>query len=182
MNESYLPAISTFDVNALETPAVGVVGCFGHEIVGVEPDDQVKIRVAPSGASLRGRYWREGHRLKATVHVQAGGGAPKTITAEVDLRPIARALKRWHARKRGVHISGWPGNFFKAVKKIGKSKLLGKVTNAVRDVVRSKLTAAAVSGAAVVFPPVGVPAAAAYATANAAISAIEQCRSGCSPR
>src|SRR5688572_11194678 len=122
MAELYFPAISSFEAMPEEVPALG---CFGSEIIG--QDDTVQLHVAPSGVSVKGRYWREGHFLKALVHVQAAGVAPKTITAQIDLRPIARALKRWHDRQHartGARIGGWPDSFVKAVKNIGKSKLV----------------------------------------------------------
>jgi len=171
MTESYFPAISTFETRAAETHAIG-----GSWIgaTAVEPDDTVRLRIAPSGVSVRGRFWREGPYLKAMVHVQTAGASPKTVTAEVDLRPIIRVLHQWYRRKHGVHIGGFPGSFFKAVKKIGKSKLLSEVGNAVKSVAKSKLAGAAISAAAVVFPPVGLPAAAAYATANAALAALDK--------
>jgi hypothetical protein len=170
MTELYFPAISTFEAMPEELPAVG---SFGHEIIGV--DDTFKLHVAPSGVSVKGRYWREGHWLKATVHVQAAGGAPKTVMAQVDLRPIAAALKKWHRRQRGrgARVGGWPGSFIKAVKKVAKSKLVSQVAKTVKSVVQSKITGAAVGAAAVVFPPVGIPAAAAYATANTALAALD---------
>jgi len=171
MAESYFPAISTFETRAAETQ--GVPGTWLGAIPQ-EPDDTVRLRIAPSGVSIRGRFWREGPYLKAMVHVQTAGAAPKTVTAEVDLRPIARALHDWCRRKQGVHIGSFPGSFFKAVKKVGKTKLLGDVANAVKSVVKSKITAAAVSATAVVFPPVGVPAAAAYATANTALGVLDK--------
>jgi hypothetical protein len=171
MTESYFPAISAFETRAAETHAIG------GSWLGVatpEPEDTVRLRIAPSGVSVRGRFWREGPYLKAMVHVQTAGAAPKTVTAEVDLRPIVRALHAWYRRKHGVHIGGFPGSFFNAVKKIGKSKLLGDVANAVKSVVKSKITGAAISAAAVVFPPVGIPAAAAYATANTALTVLDK--------
>ncbi|HVY26100.1 MAG TPA: hypothetical protein VHB79_06090 [Polyangiaceae bacterium] len=171
MADLYFPAISTFEAMPDELPAVG---CFGHEIVG--RDDDFQLRVAPSGVSVKGRYWREGNFFKAVVHVQAAGMAPKTISAQIDLRPIAAALKQWHRQQHGAEarISGWPGSFFKAVKNIAKSKLVKQVAKGVRSVVRSKITGGIIGAAAVVFPAVGVPAAAAYATANAALSAIDK--------
>lgn len=170
MVDLYFPAISTFEAMPEELPAVG---CFGHEIIG--QDDSFQLRVAPSGVSVKGRYWREGHFLKALVHVQAAGAAPQTVTAQVDLRPIAATLKKWHRRQhaQGVRVGGWPGSFVNAVKKVAKSKLVSQVASTVKSVVQSKITGAVVGAAAVVFPPVGVPAAAAYATANQAISAID---------
>jgi hypothetical protein len=168
MTESYFPAISAFETRAAEVDAIGI---------GAAPStmsDSVRLHVAPAGVSVRGRYWREGPYFKAVAHVQTAGAAPKTITAEIDLRPIVRALHNWYRKKHGVHIGGWPGSFFKEVKKIGKSKLLGDVAKAVKSVVKNKLTAAAVGAAAVVFPPVGLPAAAAYATANAALAVLDK--------
>ncbi|MEO6599396.1 MAG: hypothetical protein ABIQ16_05950 [Polyangiaceae bacterium] len=164
MSESFFPAIPTYETSL----ATG----FGASL---EPTvDTVQLRIAPAGVSVRGRFWREGPILKAVVHVQTAGAAPKTISAEVDLRPIMRAVHAWYRRKHGVHIGGFPGSFFKAVKKVGKSKLLGSVSKAVKSVVQSKLTGAAIGAAAVVFPPVGLPAAAAYATANAALAALDK--------
>lgn len=94
-------------------------------------------------------------------------------------------------------ISGLLGNLSKAVQKVGKSKLVKAVSNtakkvvqtkvaqkaiaiakpvakAAKAVVKSKVTGALIATAAVAFPPVGVPAAAAYASANAALAAIEK--------
>src|SRR3954469_459690 len=160
MAESYFPAISTFESRAELARAIG----FGAD-EPAPPRDTIQLRIAPAGVSVRGRFWREGPIFKAVVHVQTAGAAPKTISVEVDLRPIMRALHDWYRRKHGVYIGGFPGSFFKAVKKVGKSKLLGDVASAVKSVVQSKLTGAAIGAAAVVFPPVGIPAAAAYATA-----------------
>ena len=169
MSESLFPAISPFDVRDPRQRAIG----FGAD-ANETPRDTVQLRIAPAGVSVRGRFWREGPMFKAVVHVQTAGAAPKTISVEVDLRPIMRALHDWYRRKHGVHIGGFPGSFFKAVKKVGKSKLLGSVAGAVKSVVQSKLTGAAIGAAAVVFPPVGLPAAAAYATANAALAALDK--------
>jgi hypothetical protein len=170
MSENYIPAISSFEAMPEELPAIGT-GAGAARV-----DDLVQLHIAPSGVSVKGRYWREGHFLKATVHIQAAGSAPKTIMAQVDLRPIAHAVKRWQAmqRSRGARVGGWPGSFINKVKKIAKSKLVSQVAKTVKSVVQSKITGAAVGAAAVVFPPVGVPAAAAYATANTALAALDQ--------
>ena len=169
MSESFFPAISTLDSRESLVRAIG----FGADR-GDGPSDTVQLRIAPAGISVRGRFWREGSILKAVVHVQTAGAAPKTISAEVDLRPIMRGLHDWYRRKHGVHIGGFPGSFIKAVKKVGKTKLLSDVASAVKSVAHSKLAAAAIGAAAVVFPPVGIAAAAAYATANAALAALDK--------
>jgi len=175
MTSAYFPALSTFEVSAAERLGGGCDVGYAH--VGAEPThDAMTLQFSPSGLSVRGRYWREGHFLKAAVHIQAAAGAPRTITAEIDLRPIARALRKWYARNHGVRISGWPGSFLKKVGKIAKSKLIADVGKAVKSVVKSKVTGAAIGLASVVFPPVGLPAAAAYATANAALAALERAK------
>jgi hypothetical protein len=169
MTEHYIPAISSLEAVHDELPAIGT----GHGATRL--DDLIQLHVAPSGVSVKGRYWREGHFLKATVHIQAAGTAPTTVTAQVDIRPIVHALKRWQVAQlqRGVRVGGWPGSFINKVKKIAKSKLVSQVGHAVKSVVKSKITGAVVGAAAVVFPPVGVPAAAAYATANAALALLD---------
>lgn len=174
MPDSFYPAISSFELLA-STPSELDMG-YATGLAAV--DDNIQVHVAPSGISARGRYWREGPFLKAVVHVQAAGVSPKTISAEVDLRPIARELRRraGHLEREGARIGGWPGSFVRAVSKIGKSKLLSEVTNAVKTVAQSKITGAVVGAAAVVFPPVGIPAAAAYATANAALSTLDRAK------
>ena len=171
MTESYYPSISTFDAHGIDFAPNGS-SWFGA--APPDPPDTVSLRIAPSGVSVRGRFWREGPYFKAMVHVQTAGTEPKTISAEVDLRPIMRAMHRWHMKEHGVHVGGFPGSFFKAVKKVGKSKLLGAVASAVKSVVKNKITGAVVSAAAVVFPPVGLPAAAAYATANQALTVLDK--------
>lgn len=92
-----------------------------------------------------------------------------------------------------VEISGLFGSLKKAVNKVGKSsivKAVSKTANKIvgskitktlekagkigKAVLKSKITAGLVAATAVVFPPVGVPATAAYATANAALAAVER--------
>jgi hypothetical protein len=69
----------------------------------------------------------------------------------------------------------------KNVKKVAKVKLLKDVRKQAdnfkstsKKVLKSKVTGGLVAATAIAFPPVGVPAAAAYATANAALIAIER--------
>lgn len=62
------------------------------------------------------------------------------------------------------------------VAKVGKAKLVSQVANGVQSVVKSKVTGAILAGAAIAFPPVGAPAVAAYAAANAALLAIDQAK------
>ena len=175
MTTTYFPALSTFEVSAAERLGIGCdVGC--AHVGADDAHDLMQLKFSPSGVSVRGRYWREGHFLKAAVHIQAAAGAPRTVTAQIDMRPIARALRKWYAHHHGVRISGWPSSFIKKIGSIAKSKLVADVGHAVKSVVQSKVTGAAVGVAAVVFPPVGLPAAAAYSTANTALAAIERAK------
>lgn len=62
------------------------------------------------------------------------------------------------------------------VQKVGKSKLTSQIASGVKSVVKSKVTGAILAGTAIAFPPVGAPAVAAYAAANAALMAIDQAK------
>src|SRR5262249_38931332 len=98
MPENYYPAISTFEIMASPGSSSSP---YSQGIAGV--DDNIELHVAPSGVSVRGRYWREGRYFKAVVHVQAAGMSPKTISAQIDLKPIAKAMK---ARRQKMRNSG----------------------------------------------------------------------------
>jgi hypothetical protein len=62
----------------------------------------------------------------------------------------------------------------KTVQSVAKSKLVKQIGETAKKVIKSKVTAGIVSTMAVVYPPVGIPAAAAYAAANVALAAIER--------
>lgn len=62
----------------------------------------------------------------------------------------------------------------KTVQAVAKSKLVKQIADTSKKVIKSKVTAGIVSTMAVVYPPVGIPAAAAYAAANVALAAIER--------
>lgn len=61
-----------------------------------------------------------------------------------------------------------------AASKITKAKVVQKLGGIVKDVVKSDVTKFAVGAVAVAFPPVGVPAAAALATANTVLDSAEK--------
>lgn len=129
--------------------------------------------------SLKIRFYREGFMLKGVGHLVANGQAPVVFRSEVDLRPISAQLAAWHRRQHAdpgmmQRVSGFPGNMLSAVKKIGKAKIVKAIGAGIKSVVKSKVTGGLVAATAVVFPPVGLPAAAAYATANEALDTIEK--------
>jgi uncharacterized membrane protein len=168
-------------------PAVGCnIGC----VVGAEELSQ------NAGVWVKTRFWREGPYLKATVYSVANG-EPKVVELSVDVRPIARAVMRWHqklhseqalqASVRGVPIVGWSlKKMWKGVKqtaqKIGRTKLVKGVVNVTKTVAKAAKTVAkskvlggvlAVASAFPLTAPFAAPALGAYAAANAAVKGVE---------
>lgn len=165
--------------------------------------------VAPNGFWMKTHVYREGNWLKAKSYLVMAGD-PIVFEVGIDLNRVRNAVLRYHQRLHqqlseakeisgcigcdsDATISGLMGNLSKAVSKVGKSKLIAKVSATTKKVVnskvgqtlkkadqlgrkvlKSKVTAGIVSAAAVIYPPVGVPAAAAYATANAVLAAVER--------
>lgn len=92
----------------------------------------------------------------------------------------AKKVGRVKLLKKVVHTAKWASPHYTAYKlatsartrrlALRHAKRGGKIA---KTVLRSKYTAAVIGAAAIAFPPVGAPALAAYASANAALSAIE---------
>lgn len=134
---------------------------------------------------LQTRVYRCGSKLKAVTHMVIDGH-PRVINAEVDLKPIARQLARRARNQARIHgeritVGKFGDKFKRWVDKVGKSKLVKDISKGVqqvgkiaKDVIKSPITKGIVGGVAAVFPPVGVPALAALATANVAISVVDQ--------
>jgi len=110
-------------------------------------------------------------------------GDHQIFTAEVDMRPIVKALvkaRRAMGNADGEEIGRFaPWELFtedipKAARKIAKSKLVKSVYRGARGVIKSKVVGGILTAGAVAFPPVGVPAAAAYAGANALVGAVDR--------
>jgi len=78
---------------------------------------------------------------------------------------------------RGPVVGGFFGSIAKVIKSVGKSKLINKVASMGKTVIKSKITGAVLTGTAVVFPPVGVPALGAYVAANAALAVVDKASS-----
>lgn len=112
-------------------------------------------------------FSREGHLLHGKgflVH----NGTVELLNATVDLRPL------YEIAKRRQQVSGIFGDIGKWVNKVGKSKIIRSISKGAKSVLKSKVVGGIVGAAAIVFPPVGLPAAAAYGAANIALSALEQ--------
>lgn len=137
------------------------------------------IKVAPKGVWVKAHFYKDGpHHLAAAVYLVANGDM-EVFHARVDLRPIAKLVAKYHYkvlhRNGGAPVvGGFPGSIGKFVSKIGKSAVVKAVANGVKDVVRSKVTGAAIGATAIAFPAVGVPAAAAYAAANAGLDMLDK--------
>lgn len=171
--------------------------------------------LSPNGFWIKTHIYQEGQMLRAKSYLVVAG-EPHVFEVAVNLELIEKALRAYHARLHaeskisGVDdlgpcvgcgevplISGFLGNISKAVKKVGKSKIVKAVASTAkkitqtkvvktamkvakpvlktgRAILRSKVTAGVMASVAVAFPPVGVPAAAAYAGANAALAVIEK--------
>ena len=134
-----------------------------------------QVSVVPQGTSLQIRVWREGGKIKAVGHLVNGAAEPLTFHAEGSIKPVFLQLLVEHqARNPGGQIAGFPGSILRKAVKIVKSSVVKNIVSAAKTVAKSKITGGIVAAVAVAFPPLGVPAAAAYATANAAIAAIDK--------
>lgn len=167
-------------------------------------------RIVPDGFWLKTHFYIDGHTLNAVTY-SCIAGSPEVFKASLDLRPIMSRVKAMHENLHGQKISGdelrqaivgcvgcdcqgrvQVAGFFdsiasvaksaaKVVSKVGKTKLVSTIGNAVKSVVKNKVVmGGALAVASVAFPPVGLPAAAAYATASGALSAINQAKSAVS--
>ena len=155
----------------------------------------------PNGVWFKTHVYREGRFLKADVFLVVAGHAKK-FTVGIDMARVARAVKEYHDKTLHGHldggkndglsrvsgdciggdcdciggdcIGGWFSSIAKVVKKVTRSKLVTAISHSIKSVVKSKVTGSLAGALAVAFPPVGVPAAAAYAGANAALAAVER--------
>jgi hypothetical protein len=153
------------------------------------------LTVAPEGFWMKSHFYREGNTLNVVTY-SCIAGSPEVFRMSVDLRPIIAKVVKAHNLLHSQKVSGDDvdalvgfsfsdlGKPFssvaksaaKMVNKVGKSKLVSQVGSAVKGVVKSKITGSILAGAAIAFPPVGAPAVAAYAAANAALGAVDSAR------
>ena len=147
---------------------------------GLGPDIQIKLH-------------RRGPWLVAVAHIQ-GAGKPLVVTARANLEQMeqfakAKLLQMWNALKQRVAVGaiaqdaavgffGFVKKAFRAVKsvvkKVANSKVFRAIKGAVKSVIKSKYVGYALSAVAVVFPAVGVPAAAAFYSAQKILAAAEK--------
>ena len=147
---------------------------------GLGPDIQIKLH-------------RRGPWLVAVAHIQ-GPGKPIVVTARANLQQMerfakAKLLQLYSAIRQRVAVGaidqdaavgffGFVKKAFKAVKnvvkKVANSKVFRAIKGAVKSVIKSKYVGYALSAVAVVFPAVGVPAAAAFYSAQKILAAAEK--------
>lgn len=151
--------------------------------------------VSPNGFWIRTQFYRDGDMLKARSFMVVAGD-PVVFEVGVNLRILEAAVAKYHKKleddlhrvpdgKTAVsgddcigcedaEIGSIFGKIGRAVKSIGRSKIVKAVAKTAKRIVKSKVVGTMSAGLAVAFPPVGLPAAAAYASANAALAAIDR--------
>ncbi len=138
--------------------------------------DTNSLRIKPQGTCVRSCFYREGPYLHAIVTLVKNAEV-QVFKGSLDLRPIVAVVRRAHAQ---MHADGRPevAGFFSsvthAVKSIGHAKIFKSIANDIKSVAKSKTFGAICGATAIVFPPVGIPAAAAYAVAKTSIGVIEE--------
>lgn len=162
---------------------MAVIGCD----IPVKVSGAVDALADRMGVWVKTQFKVEGNYLYATTYLVAAG-EPQVFSLRVDLRPLeqiaAKVHERLHQKKMalarvngepviGFSLSGAWRSVKKTAKKIGKNKIVKAVSTGVKAIVRSKAVGVALTGLAVVVPPVGIPAVAAYAAANAALVAYD---------
>jgi hypothetical protein len=144
----------------------------------------MKLTSGP-GVFIRTHIFRDGPLLRATTYI-VKDGQPHVLNFAVNLQTIEKRIAAYHRQlqsKDGLVVGfGWgslsPKKMFRgitrAAKKIGRGKLLKTIAKGTKSILKSKTFGAVVALTAVAIPAVGVPALAAYAAANAALSATEK--------
>lgn len=144
------------------------------------PCFKIGAESALSNPNVQG-IWFKTHVVRKADHLVAttflvSNGDIQVFKAEVDLGAIARSLKASDAVGAWYNPIDQAKSAYSKVSRLGKSKLARQVWNTTKDAVNSNITRGLVAATAVVFPPVGVPALAALASATAAVAAIEEGR------
>lgn len=131
------------------------------------------------------KLYRKGDFICGHAKVITARGV-RNIWVKASISKTARQLQAMGIRARVSGEVGWFGgdlvkgigsgleSVAKAAKKVTKAKVIQKLGEITRDVVKSDITKAAVGVVAVAIPVVGVPAAAALVTANQVLDAAEK--------
>lgn len=142
--------------------------------VEVVPVNEKKAMVLPM-PTLNVVFSRRGNTLEGTGYL-VNGGKIEVIRTSMNLVELGKLLMAEQAQNGdAAHVGDFLG-IGAAISSIAKSSLVRSIAKAAKSIVQSKEVGAAIGGLAVVFPPVGLPAAGAYASANIALKYIENGR------
>jgi hypothetical protein len=153
-----------------------------------------ETRMRIQDLDVKTRFFVDGKWLVGEADISGGKGAPVRVTARADFDQIERWVKALLAsawarieqqaavgavgREVAVGFFGFIKKAFKAVKnvvkKVANSSVVKSIRGAVKSVLKSKLVGYALTASAVVFPAVGIPAAAAFHSAQKVIAAAER--------
>ena len=126
-------------------------------------------------------FHRKGPWLIGVAHLQ-GPGAPIVLTARANVRDLERAgrallMKRMQKAAAVGSLFGSIESAFSSVAHGAENLAKGKVARAlmgqVRNVMKSPIASAALAATSMVFPPIGIPASAAFVTANKVLDNVE---------
>jgi hypothetical protein len=130
---------------------------------------------------VRVTFHRKGPWLIGVAYLQ-GPSAPVVLTARANLQQLeraAQALVRRRARD-AASVGSLFGSISHALKKatsgvekLAKGKIARELYSQTRKVMKSPVMSAALAATSVVFPPVGIPASAAFVTANKVLDNVE---------
>ncbi len=138
--------------------------------------DTNSLQIKPKGCCIKTCFYREGPYMHVIATLISNGDV-EVFKGSVDLRPISAAIARKHAELHGedsVQVAGFFSSIAHAVNSIGHVKLIRGIANGIKDVAKSKAFGVVLGATAIVFPPVGAPALAAYAVAKTATGVIEE--------
>lgn len=138
--------------------------------------DKNSLQIKPQGTCIKTCFYREGPYLHVIATLVKDGDC-QVFKGSLDVRPIQAAIARRHAALHGAHsiqVSGFFSSISHAVHSIGHSKLLSGIAKGIKDVAKSKTFGAIAGVTAIVFPPIGLPAAAAFAVAKTSIGVIDE--------
>ena len=135
------------------------------------PGNQAVIALQPT---LHIEYTREGNFLIGHGYV-INGGKIEVLKSAIDLVALKNSLML-DPTVAGLEFMG--DGFFESLAKtvvsIGKSTIVKSLVNGAKSILQSKELGVAMTGLAFVCPPIGIPAAGAYAAGNQALKYIDQ--------
>ena len=136
--------------------------------------DTNSLQVKPEGTVIKTCFYREGPYLHVLATLVKNGDC-QVFKGSLDVRPIQAALVRYHKRMHGpdsVKVSGFFDSISHAISSIGHAKLVKGISAGMKASGGGQSLGGLATS--IVIPPVGLPAAAAYAVAKASVGVIEE--------